>query len=86
MSKIARKVLTVGDLPANPKGRHLPGGGYVEPVRPLIICSTGCSGEYSANPSDYWSLAKDAPLTCSVCSAPMRIVRKVTRFEEWETR
>ena len=83
MPKTATKVLTVGDLPPTPKGRTLPNGVYIEPVRPKLVCSAGCYGEYSANPGDYWHSPKHQPITCSECGASMRVVRKVTRYEDW---
>lgn len=75
--------LHVRDLPPAPEGRHLPGGGYVEPERPTLICSQGCDGEYSAHPGDYWAANQDTELTCDQCGAPMQVVRKVTTFEPW---
>lgn len=83
MAKTAQKTLTVGDLPPDPKGRDLPGGGYVEPVRPKLVCSAGCYGEYSANPGDYFMAGPTTPLACGECGASMRVVRKVTRYEQW---
>ena len=77
------KCLTVADLPPSPVGRTLPDGGNVEPIRPSIVCSKGCYGEYSANPDDYWAASRTTPIRCSVCGASMRVVRKVQRYEDW---
>ncbi len=67
--------MTYGQLPSPRPGRDLPNGrGHVKARQPMLICSAGCDGEYSANPGDYWLTPKTEVITCGECGEPMRLV------------
>lgn len=73
--------VTKKDLPTI-RGRKLPGGGYVEPVRPLLFCRC-CGNEYSASPGDYWNATPNDVLTCDDCGEPLELARKLIAFVPW---
>lgn len=76
--------ITVADLPAWEASTTLKGGGILEPIHPMLWCPE-CGEEFSANPSDYWSLPKDHVLKCIDCDGvPLVLAHKRTIYEELE--
>lgn len=76
--------VTKRDLP-NVQGRKLKGGGYVEPVRPVLFCLT-CGATYSASPGDYWSADSNKPLACDDCGEPLELAHRLEMYVPWGQR
>lgn len=81
-------VVTKADLPVV-KGKRLPSGAYIEPIRPLLFCRS-CGESFSADPGDYWELSPGHVFACGDCTddeganVPMVLVRKREVFVPWE--
>jgi hypothetical protein len=71
-STLRAKDLRAKDLPKNPEpGVSIRCGSQQYPE---------CDQPFSADRRDYWD-REDEPMTCAACGGPMRLVRKVVRFE-----